>query len=147
MRLLECHLIYMRTIWNRIPEWRRLHWVQLFRCPEKSRYRDNGWLEAQKIDVCKVVTLRMLHYVKVDRENKWKTESEPVWALNMISAALALRACLSGRSLSWKSETKKETNENGVIDRIRHCRAPKIRTSILCKVSESNIKPPLPYPI
>ena len=52
----------------------------------------------------------------------------------MISVALALRACKNGGSLSLKREMKKGMKEKGVIERIRHLRAPKMRTSILWSV-------------
>lgn len=52
----------------------------------------------------------------------------------MISVALPLRACNSGGSLSLKREMKKGMKEKGVMERILHLRAPKMRTSILCTV-------------
>lgn len=62
----------------------------------------------------------------------------------MISVALALRACSNGGSLSLKRERKKGTKEKGVIERILHFRAPKMRTSILCTVWGSKMKPSFP---
>lgn len=60
----------------------------------------------------------------------------------MISVALALRACNKGGPSTFDKEMKKETKEKGVIERILHSRAPKIRTSILCTVCGSKITPP-----
>lgn len=68
-----------------------------------------------------------------------------VWDLKMISRARALRACLNGGSLSLKKEIKKEMKEKGVIERIRHFSAPKIRYSIRSIVCASNMKPPSPW--
>lgn len=62
----------------------------------------------------------------------------------MISVALALRACNSGGSLSLKREIKKGMKEKGVMERILHLRAPKMRTSILCTVWGSKMNPSLP---
>lgn len=62
-------------------------------------------------------------------------------ALKMISVARALRSCTNGGSLNLNNEMKKFTKEKGVMERIRHCRAPRINNSIRSIVSVSKTNP------
>lgn len=66
----------------------------------------------------------------------------PIWAWKMTSLARVLRALCTVRSLSLNREMKKERKVKGVIERILHFKAPKIRHSILCIVCVSNIRSP-----
>lgn len=66
----------------------------------------------------------------------------PPCDMNMISEARFFRTVPIGEPLSPIKAMKKGMKENGVIDRILHCNAPKISASILRTVCVSNIMPP-----